>query len=457
MCAAVSLLAPLVAAQTSSLPTVVKSVRIVQERGVPAVEILSVGHSLAPQIQTLTSPPRLVIDLPDSRLRPPAQRTAINQENVLAILAYQYQKHPPVTRIILDLAAPYGYSMDSAGNRLMIRLKPPEDVSAGKKSLPLPRSSMPSLSMSAAPVVVPVTGGSGGAALEASHMGTGSLITAGSETAVLQLSRGGEVLVCPGTSVSVTPSRNKRDLMLGMSIGALEAHYSLGAAQDAVLTPDFRIMFAGPGEFHFAVSTDSHGNTCVRALKGNASSAIVSELMGNRIYQVRPAEEAVFRAGRIDRMDTNVPPECGCPPPSAVRRTLVASPPSVSDAELPAQARLGGTSATNAPGASLSPSGTAPGTTLTNGPETAPLPPSQPNDVHVQVDVPLVFSAKNPADAVPPAPVQEARDLPVADSSARQVHLDAVVQLPPPEQKKAKTVHRSFLRRVGGFFSAIFR
>jgi hypothetical protein len=457
LCGAVSLLAALVAAQTSGPPTVVKSVRIVQERGVPAVEIVCAGHPQAPQIQTLTSPPRLVIDLPDSRLKPPAQRTAINQKNVLAILAYQYQKHPPVTRIILDLSAPYGYTLDGTGNRLMIRLQPPEAVNAAKKPPPLPRSSVPSLSLGAAPVVVPVTGGSGGTAVEASRMGAGSLITAGSETAILQLSRGGEVLVCPGTSVSVTPSPNKRDLMLGMSIGALEAHYSLGAAEDAVLTPDFRIMFAGPGEFHYAISTDAHGNTCVRALKGNASSAIVSELMGNRIYQVRPAEQAVFRAGRIDRMDANIPPECGCPPPSAVRRTLVASAPPVSDAELPAHAHLGGASATNAPGAGGLLGGTTPGTTLSNGPETAPLPPSQPNDVHVQVDVPLVFSAKNPADGAPPAPVQEARDLPVGDSSARQVHLDAVVQLPPPEQKKAQTAHRSFFRRVGGFLKAIFR
>ena len=48
---------------------------------------------------------------------------------------------------------------------------------------------------------------------------------------------------------------------------------------------------------------------------------------------------------------------------------------------------------------------------LSNGPETAPLPQSQPNDVHVQVDAPFVFSAKDRARAsAPPAPVQAVKN-----------------------------------------------
>jgi hypothetical protein len=451
------LLAAGVAAQTFGPPPTVISVRIVHERGVPALEILTKGGPVIPEVQMLDSPPRLVIDLPNSRMGLAHKRIAIEKENILAIRADQYQQTPPITRIVLDLQAQYGYTWDGAGNRLMIRLKPAEDLNAGKNS-PEPASA-PGLSLSGPPAVVPVTSGSGAVMVAGRSLAAGSAITAGSDTTVLRLSRGGEVRVCPGTTVSVTPSKNKRDLMLGMSTGTLEAHYALDASADSVLTPDFRIMFAGPGHFHFAINVDAHGNTCVRALTGNTSSAIVSELMGDRIYQVRPTEQAVFRSGQIDKVDANVPLECGCPPPPAVMRTGTQSAPTVIEPQLPSKVQIGGTATptTAATSASIGSMGATPANSkLTNGPETAPLPPSQPSDIHMQVDAPFVFNAKDRAGTVLP-PVKAARDLPVDDSPARQVHLDPVVQLAPPPEKKPQPEHRGFFGRVGRFFSSIFR
>ncbi len=440
-----------VAAQTFGPPPVVRSVRIVHERGVPAVEILTRGGPVIPEVQVLDGPPRLVIDLPNSLMGLARKRFEIKQENILVIRVDQYQQKPPVTRIVLDLLAPYGYSWDGAGNRLMVRLKPAEDVNATKKS-PAQAPTATSLSTDASPVV-PVSSGAGSVAVAASRLVAGSSMTAGIETAVLQLPRGGEIRICPGTTVSVTPSESKRDIMVGMSTGAVETHYSLEASADSVLTPDFRILFAGPGEFHYAVSVDSKGNTCVRTLKGNTSSAIVSELMGDRVYQVKPTEQAVFRSGRIDKVDADVPLECGCPPPRPSPALQAKAHPAVSEAELPTRAHLGETSTPAA--TDITPSVDSAPTTLSNGPETAPLPASQANEVHVQVDAPFVFTAKNRAASVPPAPVQAARELPVEDSPARQVHLDAVVQ-PPPQEKKTKAEHRGFLHRVGRFFAGIF-
>jgi hypothetical protein len=437
---------------------VIRTVRIVNERGVPNLEILA-SRPVVPEIQTLDSPPRLVIDLPNTRLGPQQKRVVIHRENILAIRAEQRQSHPPVTRIVLDLVAPYGYTWDASGSRLMVRLKPAGDADAGNnkdkddKDLP----ALPTLAVTATPAIIPVSGGNGAVVLAGSRIAGGSSVTAGADTAVLRLSRGGEVRVCPGTTISVTPSKNARDLMLGISTGALEAHYSLDASADSVLTPDFRILFAGPGEFHYAISADSHGNTCVRALMGNTSSAIVSELMGDRIYQVKPTEQAVFEAGRIDKVSGNVPLECGCPPPPPVLQASAASP--LPDSEMPRNLRLGGAEENekSAAGKSSDPAASGLSIGLSSGPEIAPLPPSKPNDVHIEVDAPFVFSAGNRA-SVPSAAITAANSLPVAGAAAdRQVTLDPIVQPPPESSAETNTRRHSFLRRIKGFFIAVFR
>src|SRR5260370_17152925 len=139
--------------RTSVPVAVVKSVRIVDERGAPALEILST-RPVVPAIQTLESPPRLVIDLPNSRVGLPRKRIVVEREQITVIRADQYQQEPPVMRIVLDLLAPYGYSWDGAGNRLMIRLKPAEGARVEKTS-PFQPPSVSTLTTLAAPLAVP--------------------------------------------------------------------------------------------------------------------------------------------------------------------------------------------------------------------------------------------------------------------------------------------------------------
>ena len=438
------------ASQNFGPPRVIRSVRIVHEKGAPAVEILS-SAAVIPEIMTLDFPPRLVIDLPNSRLGSVQKRIEVRKENITAIRVNQFSRNPPVTRIVLDLVAPYGHSWDGAGDRLMVRLKPPEDVNVGKNKQSDQPLSPSGFTLTPEAAIVPVIGGAANAALDANHLAAGSSVTAGSDTTILHLSRGGEVRVCPGTTLSVSPSASKRDLMFGMGTGAIETHFALKASADAVLTPDFRIMFAGPGEFHFAISADSHGNTCVRSLRGNTSSAIVAELMGDRIYQVKPTDQVVFHSGQIDKVNGDIPLECGCPPPSPV---LMTGPPPAQIAPVgePGKTAMGpGTAGNSTPDSVTSGNGAA---QPSNAAENAPPPASQPSVTHVQVDAPFVFTAKDrpaKASSVPPP------DLPLDAAVQRQVHLEPVIQPVPSLDAQKKPENRGFFHRVGRFFSAIFK
>jgi hypothetical protein len=445
---------PWIHAQTSSRSrtspyAAVKSIRIVQEKDGPAVEILST-KPLVPSIQSLDNPPRLVIDLPQAVLDVRQKRISIQANQISTLRSDQFQQNPPVTRVVVDLLAPRAYTWAAAGNRLLVHLgmDPPADANKS----PFQSPSVASLTPTPKPVAA-VAPPPGTVALVGSGMVSGSSITAGDDTALLRLARGGEVHVCPGTTVSVTPSQNGRNVMLGMSTGAIEAHYRLDASSDSVMTPDFRILLSGPGEFHYAFSADNRGNTCVRALPGNTASAIVSELMGERTYQVRATDQLVFRSGHLDQVDMQVPLECGCPPP---RQVVLRATNNVPVADTPSRnLNLGAKQA----GSEIASASTQPPTGL---PDTASPVASDAgkNEVHVQVDAPFVFRATDP----PPAPFEEARALPAGSRPGAAPPLSTPLPPPAPAPAKGKQIaatdpaqHRGFFKRLGGFFAAIFR
>jgi len=437
--------------QSQESTAVVQSLRVMPEQSGPVVEITST-RPIVPAIQKIEGPPRLVVDLPGANFSLPRKRYAVSSEEVSAVRVDQFEKSPPVTRVVIDLLKPIKYSWDANGNRLMIRLHP-EDAEN-----PPPPLSAPTFTQGVEAAIVPSIPGASGTLVQAgSRIAAGSSLTAGVDTAILNLTRGGEVRVCPGTTVSVTTSRNGQDLMLGMSIGSLETHYTLRGSADSVITPDFRILLAGPGEFHYAMSADSRGNTCVRALPGNTAPVTVSELTDESSYEVKPAEQIVFKSGHINLMEAAGNEECGCPPPEIpVLRAGTTETPAASEDQLPSSARLAQPGDPSGPlPAPAADSGSASETPITTPPsETAAAragsPSSQPGGLHVQVEAPIVFRASELPSA-PAAPNLQSQSLPLADSKRQPPVITIVVS---PEN--AKSQRRGFFGRIKGFFSSLF-
>ncbi len=259
---------------------------------------------------------------------------------------------------------------------------------------------------------------------------SGSSIQAGAQPATLKLERGGNLLVCPGTKLSVTASQSGRELMFSLNTGNLEMNYPLGASADTLLTPDLRLLMPGPGTVHVAVHITPQGDTCVQSLPWNAASIVVSETMGDATYQVKPDESVLFKGGHLSEA-VRSKQNCGCPV-SMPTQVAKAAPPTPTESK-PAQ------------------------------PTAEPVTPAKPLPVlspeeHVAVEAPFVFRATDPE----PDLTESIATLKL--ESTKVVQLDSVV-LPPPGKNSTqiktteaavKQEKHGFFNRIGAFFATIF-
>jgi AMIN domain len=435
-------------------PVAIRTIKLWPGPEGPVLEIIS-SAPLYPKIDKLDSPPRLVIDLARATFSLRRKRFTYRNDRISGVRVDQFQNDPPVTRLVVDLLKPVEYAWDASGNDLIVRLRPGTETT---EYLPHEPPSIKTLTEAVQPAAIPVTSAAWGTAVLATSQLSGSSLTASSETTIFHLARGGEVRVCPRTTVSVTPSQNGRDLLLAMSTGAIEGHYKLETSSDSVLTPDFRVVLAGPGEFHYAIRADAQGNTCVRALPGNTAPLGISELIGGGAYQMKPGDQVRFRSGRLDMLDTSahVANDCGCPaPPIPVMRASTTALPDVQQASLPPSVQLAQpddpVKPVPSPLTSSTPSAQpGPGegqlTLPLTTPEPPPLPPSGPSDIHVKLEAPLVYRAPGSRTA-PPSP--QTQGLPLAYSTNSAPLLTSVS--PPP-----KPQNRGLLAKMKGFFGSIF-
>jgi hypothetical protein len=258
---------------------------------------------------------------------------------------------------------------------------------------------------------------------------SGSSIQAGAQAATLKLERGGSLLVCEGTKLSVTTSQNGRELLFSLNSGNLEMNYPLGAEADTLLTPDFRLLLPGPGTVHVAVRITPQGDTCVQSLPWNVSAIVVSESMGDATYQVKPDEAVIFKGGHLtDAVKSKG--NCGCPrsqtPPVQVAKAAPPPPPEPKPVE-----------------------------TATAAPPPPPPPPEQ----HMSMEAPFVFRGSDPV----PDLSQNIAVLRL--ENAEVVQLEPTVVPPPSAKKKsaqnnsaqtAKKESHGFFSKIAAFFAGIF-
>lgn len=256
---------------------------------------------------------------------------------------------------------------------------------------------------------------------------SGSSIQAGAQSATLKLERGGNLLVCEGTKLSITASQSGREMLFSLNSGNVEMNYPLGAEADTLLTPDLRLLMPGPGTVHVAVRVSAQGDTCVQSLPGNVAAIVVSETMGDATYQVKPDQAVLFKTGHLGQAIQSKQ-NCGCPASQPILTQVAKAAPPAPPAATP------------------------------KPPAPPPATPPPSPDLHMAVEAPFIFRGSDPEP-----------DL-TTNVAFLRLENNKVVQfeptvLPPVGKKKsdannsaqtAKKESHGFFSKVGSFFATIF-
>ena len=143
-------------------------------------------------------------------------------------------------------------------------------------------------------------------------------VTSGAHTTDVVLPHRGVLRVCSGSSVklaadSSVPAGDVPGLLMALDHGAVEASFATGRDADVLLTPDFRILIAGPGAADVKVRLGDHGDTCVDNAGVNAPYVVVTSVFGDGLYRVQPGQRVMFQHGSLNEVVDQEKESCGCP------------------------------------------------------------------------------------------------------------------------------------------------
>jgi len=138
-------------------PVSVQNVAVARCRDGIDIEITGSGM-LTPKAMKLTSPDRVVVDLLNAVPIGRSQQIAVNSSDVKAVRVARYQVAPPITRIVVDMAANRDYELVPSGHRLMLKFhNAAVTTPAPKPAAPVPAIQPAVMAKENAPVVPVMT------------------------------------------------------------------------------------------------------------------------------------------------------------------------------------------------------------------------------------------------------------------------------------------------------------
>ena len=148
---------------------------------------------------------------------------------------------------------------------------------------------------------------------------TDAAITAGSQPTHVTLPDRGTLLICPYTIVKLAATSSVaagqvHGLMMAMDHGAFEMSLAISRDSDILLTPDFRILVAGPGPSELKVRLGPQGDTCIDNPGEHAPYVLVSSVFDGGAYRVQPGQRVMFQHGSLHEVVDQEKESCGCPP-----------------------------------------------------------------------------------------------------------------------------------------------
>ncbi len=147
---------------------------------------------------------------------------------------------------------------------------------------------------------------------------TNASVTAYDHDAAIALHRGGHVLVCSTSEFHLLHSGAAGALIFGLDRGAMEISTD-DMLQDAVLTPDLKIVPVTRGPLDLRIRVTREGDTCIHNAGTGAPVLNVSDPFSSASYRILPGQHLTFVQGDLHKVVDHERNACGCPPATPPR------------------------------------------------------------------------------------------------------------------------------------------